>query len=238
MNNNSLNNVGGVAAILAGVAFIGAGLAFFLDPTGEASSPQEFYTIFSAGPTIHLLFHWAFALAAIFLIAVVPAVSQLVRPANEGWVQWATSLAYIGFALTLIEHVRWAGIDLEWAAAFAKGDATAQTALIEAARLSGLDPQDVVLFGGPGFWFVVVSVLALREAIWPKALAYLGLASAVMYALVPVGTILDMELLIQIAAGLGGVVIVPIWLIWLGVWLRQGAADHPAHGQAAVAGVD
>ena len=223
MKENSLNTVGGTGAMLAGVTYILVGLTFFLDPAGSASSTAEFFTLFAENPAMHLLGHGAFGLAGVFMLAAVPAISQQVQRTNEGLVRWTSTLAIVGFALTAVGNFRAAANDLIGARAFVSGDAVAQTAIVEAARLGNLDPQGWLQFGAVGVWFLTISVLAYRQEIWPRALVFLGIASAVLYWFVPLGRVLELELLDAIAAGLGGVVIGPIWLIWLGVRLRREA---------------
>ena len=39
---------------------------------------------------------------------------------------------------------------------------------------------------------------------------------------VATGNIIDQQILISIAAGLGGIVLGPIWLIWFGITLKKG----------------
>ena len=224
MNDNSLNRLGGAGSILAAISYVVVGATFLLDPSAQTSGPEEFWPAFAQNQTAHLLTHWAFALAAIFLIALVPAVSKLVRSANRGWVQWATTLAYIGLAVTTISNLREAGIKPSQATAFAEGDPTIQAAIVEAGRLSSLDPQGWLVFGAVGLWIFVVNWLALRAGTWPKNLAYLGIAGAILYWLVLAGNVGGAFVLNQIAAGLGGVIVGPIWLLWMGLRLRKAAS--------------
>lgn len=234
MKDNSLNIVGGTGAMLAGVAYILVGLAFFLDSTESASSAAEFLTRFAENPAMHLLGHWAFGMAGIFMLAAVPALSEPVRRINEGWVRWTTTLAIIGFALTAVGNFRAAANELIGARALMSGDAMARTAIVEAVRLGYLDPQGWFQFGAVGVWFLVISLLAQRNALWPRPLVFLGIASAVLYWFVPLGRVLELELLNALAAGLGGVVIGPIWLIWLGIRLRGEAVYDQALSREAI----
>jgi len=106
------------------------------------------------------------------------------------------------------------------ATAYMEGDA-ATRAVIELSGPFGLDPQNWLGFGAVGLWVLVVSLLALRIGSWPKLLTYLGIATAVAYWLIVVGSVLNQEALFTIAAALGGIVLAPIWYIWIGLRSRQ-----------------
>ena len=68
---------------------------------------------------------------------------------------------------------------------------------------------------------LVVSLLAARAGVWPRMLSYIGIAVAVLYWLVVVANVFGIWFLISIVAGLGGVILAPIWYIWVGLLLRR-----------------
>jgi hypothetical protein len=70
----------------------------------------------------------------------------------------------------------------------------------------------------------VVSLLELRSGTWPKLLAYVGVATAIAYFLIVVGLALNLATLLEIAAGVGGVILAPIWFIWMGLKLRRASS--------------
>jgi hypothetical protein len=76
-------------------------------------------------------------------------------------------------------------------------------------------------FGVVGMWVLVVSFLALRMGTWPKLLTFVGIATAIAYWLIVVGSVLNLEALFTISAAMGGIVLAPIWYIWAGLKLRQ-----------------
>jgi hypothetical protein len=69
---------------------------------------------------------------------------------------------------------------------------------------------------------LVVSVLALRARSWPKALAYLGIAGAVGYFMAVASAVVPNAMgIILIVAGLGALVVGPLWYIWMGLVLLR-----------------
>ena len=85
-----------------------------------------------------------------------------------------------------------------------------------------LDPTGILAFGFVGFWFLVLNYLARERENYPNILAYLGILGGVLHIFVAIGNITDQQILVSIAAGLGGIVIGPIWLIWFGMILKKG----------------
>ncbi len=87
--------------------------------------------------------------------------------------------------------------------------------------IAGLDPAAFLSFGAVGVWILVVSLLALRSGAWPKPLAYVGIGVAIVYGLVVASSLLQIQLFTAIVAGVGGVILAPIWYIWFGLRLRK-----------------
>ncbi|MBI5292496.1 MAG: DUF4386 domain-containing protein [Chloroflexi bacterium] len=223
MKNNTLSKLGGTLSILVGVSYVLVGIAYVLMPTDQrpGSDVAQFLPSFAQNPMWLLLEYWAFALGALLALGAVLAISETVRPANEGWVRWASSLATVGFAVTAINFFRLLALQPARAAAYVAGDASIKAAIAATQESLSLDPQGWLGFGAVGLWVLVVSLLALRAGAWPKNLAYVGIAVAIAYWLVVAGYVFNIETLILIAASLGGIILGPIWYIWTGLRLRQ-----------------
>ena len=221
MQANTLSKLGGLCSILLGVSYIAVGVLFLLLPPDQrpGGDPGAFYLSIAQNSMLARLYYLAFALGAVLALGAVPAISDSVRAAHEGWMRWMTNLAFLGFSVTAIDFFRVFAFQAFRAAAYAAGDASTRAAMV--AMMQGLDPQGWLGFGGVGAWALVVSLLALRGTSWPRPLAYLGVALAILYALVVVGLVTQIGLLLTIAAGLGGVIVAPIWYIWAGLTLRR-----------------
>ena len=158
-------------------------------------------------------------------IAAVLAISESVRFANEGWVRWTSTLALIGFAATAISFFRFIALDPARAAAYVTGNAATKAALTTPGALAGLDPQGWLRFGVVGLWILAVDLLALHGGAWPKPLAYVGIATAIGYWLILASHIVQVptQLLRTIIVGVCGLILPPLWYIWLGLRLRQAS---------------
>ena len=226
MKDTTLGKLGGTCAILLGVSYIVIGVNYLLLVPAEqkvGGGLAKFLPSFAQNPTPLTLQYWAFALGALLAIAAVLAISESVRSVNEGWVRWTSTLAVLGFAVVAIDNFREMSFQPDRAADYAAADAATKAAM-EVSGPIGLDPQGWLGFGAVGLWVLVVSLLALRGSTWPKPLAYVGIAVAVVHWLVVAGSVLSIEPLIAIAAGLGGVILGPIWYIWTGLTLRRAGA--------------
>jgi hypothetical protein len=83
-----------------------------------------------------------------------------------------------------------------------------------------LDPQGWITYGAVGAWLLAINILALAGTRWPRQLSYVGIAGGIGYWLVVAGTVLRMDALVTIAV-VAGVLLAPIWLIWMGLVLRR-----------------
>lgn len=225
MNRNSLAKLGGANAILVGISYIVVGIAFFMLPPDQhpsLSRTAAYFESVAQNSTALRIEYMAFGIGSILAVSVVMALAERFRPTNEGLVRWVSTLAVIGFAVMTVQYLLLHDHTSQMAAAFVMVDESAQTAILAMGPrfIAGNALPD---FGLVGLWMLVINWLALRSEIFPNGLAYVGLATGVAYAFVVAGNILNIGLLISIAAGLGGVILAPIWFIWVGVRLRNDA---------------
>jgi hypothetical protein len=225
MRDTSVSRLGGSAAVLVGISYAVAGAAYLLMPVEQQTwrDPGAYLSSFAQNPTASLLESWALAVGAVFALAVVGAVSERVRSVNEGWVCWTRTLALVGFAVTAVQYFRYLALHPARAAAYVAADAGTKSAIAANQSLMLLDPYGWLTYGGVGAFFFVVNVAALRGRIWPRPLAYVGIAGAIAYGLLLAGGVLQVEVLIAAAAA-SGVVLAPVWYIWTGLILRRASS--------------
>ena len=224
MEGKKLLKLGGICSILVGISYLVVGITYVLGPAEQrpGATSADFLTSFAQDPLMSTLMYWAFALGAVFAIAVVLAISEMMLSASEGWVRWTSNLAVIGFAVTALDYFRFLALYPAMAATYAAGDAVIKTATEASQFALSLDPYGWLMFGAVGLWFLVVNLLAINENSWPKILAYVGIAGGIAYLLVVAGYVLQIYTLNLIAA-VGAIIIGPIWYIWTGLRLQQEA---------------
>ena len=223
--NKSLAKVGGTCSILLGVSYVVVGIAYVLTPAEQFTGlTEKFAPSYAETPTPFTLLLWTCAVGAVIALGAVPAITALVEKEDEGCVRWMRNLAYLGFGVTALEHFRWLVIMPARAAAYQAGDAATKAAIVASDSFVSLDPYDWLKFGCVGLWVLVVSIVALRRSVLPKALAYLGIAGAILYGVYVAGVTLKVPTLALVGAGLGASIIAPIWYIWVGVILRRKAS--------------
>ena len=225
MKDNTLSKLGGTSSILTGVTIVVTAVLYLLLPAEQQDAcgcPEKFLVSISQSSTLYMVEEGMFALSSLFAIAAVLAISENVHILHKGWVLWTGTLAIIGQAVNTIEALHRMVFDPLKAAAYVKGGTAIKAALTVPGAVQGLfDPQGWLRFGVVGFWVLVVSLLALRDSVWPKLLAYVGIGGGIAYLLVVPGQALQIQWFIAIVAGIGGVVLIPIWYIWLGLRLRR-----------------
>jgi len=227
MKDNTLSKLGGTCSILLAVSYIVIGITYLPSPpeqqqiVGLYTNPGAFLESFAKDSTLLTVEFWAEALGVLLGIAAVLAISESVRSANEGWVHWTSALAIIGLAITAIDDFRFLALTPGRAAAYMRGDAAVKAALTVPGALEGLDPHHWLRLGAVGLWVLVVSLLALRGGTWPKPLAYVGVGTAIAYWLAVAGVVFQIPSALTIIAGVGAIILAPLWYIWLGLRLRK-----------------
>lgn len=226
MKDNSLAQLGGVCSILLGVTTALYSLVFVLLPAKQhlgVGAAEFLPSLATEGSTLLRLEFYLMAAAAVLGLAVVPAVAALVQHLNEGWVRWTSNLALLGFAVNVISDLLMAARFPPIAAAYVAGDASTKAALAVTWRTS-LDPEGVLGFGAIGVWILLVSLLARRADTFPKPLVYIGAVLGVVLLLIPVLIFAQQARWIDFLAALG-VVLGPVWYVWLGVVLRRAGTS-------------
>jgi hypothetical protein len=205
------------AAVLAwatALAYLGTGALFFGDPTrNEPAGSTAYWEILATEPVGRTLFVAAFALTGLFALGTLESIGRLVGAGVGTVVRYGLLLAYLGYAVNAISYVRLLGGESTRAKAYANGSPEAREA-IESSSLV-LDPDGWLTFGAVGAFLVIVNVVAFRRKVWALPLAIVGIAAALASWVAMAGLVSGNDDLLALAAGIGGVVLGPIW--WIGV---------------------
>jgi len=233
MDNKSTLKMGSTCAVLTGISYLVTGIAYLLLPEAQKGGTLlhdtgRFMLSMAQGSALITIQHLAEGLGGLTGIGVVLAVIELTRPLKSGWTQWLNFMAGIGFAVSAVDNLRITVVEPLRAAAYVAGDPATQAAVVATKCFVSIDPVMWLSFGLVGIWVFFTSYQGLRKLKIPKVLGIVGMVAGVFYFFIEVGTQLKNELLIAITAGLGGLVLGPIWYIWLGRVLRDRAAASPA----------
>jgi Domain of unknown function (DUF4386) len=219
---HSMRMLGGALSILTGVVFFATALAFFLLPPDQLNftATAEFFQSVAAHPTGLTLTFWGSMIGALLAIGAVMAIADHVRRANEGLVRWTSMLAIIAYAVAAVGNAT----DLiripDLAARYVQGDLPTRAA-IEAGGLTSLDPSLLMHSILLGIWFLSVNFLALRSRTLPRPLAWIGLIYGIGALLTVLLFLLNMQLPLLVARGVGLVVLSPVWFVGTGIILLR-----------------
>ena len=225
MKDTSLYKIGGIASILLGISYLVVGISGALLPSNLSGVPnaQSPFMYYEANKIMLLTNWWALLIGAVFVLAVIPAVSTTVQHLNEGWVRWTSTLATLAFAVVILDNYWSIVYTTARAHAYVTGTEAMRAALTVPGAPQWIDVQGWLAYGAVGLWALVISVLALRGNTWPKGLAYLGIVGAFIYFLALATSVIP-DLVVSGAgtatAGIGAV-FAPIWYSWMGIHLRR-----------------
>lgn len=220
MEDKAILKFGGMAAIALGGAYATTGLAFLAQPAGlRVIDPETFWTTLVQDSTAHLLIHWASVATGLLGLAVVPAVAKLVYTKHKGLILWTSIMACLGFAMNARGHLMEVAFDRKIIPIYLDAEPATRQAVHVVAGLALDVPDGFLSFGAVGFWILVVCTLTAQNRILSKPLSYLGIATGLSFFLGVIGFTVVNMFLITLAAGLGTVILAPIWCIWLGVSL-------------------
>jgi len=231
MTDRAVYKTGGVCSILLGISYVISGMAYLALPAAQKGGTLlhdtgSFLSSLAQAPALTVIHHLALGLGALLGIGVVLAVVELTKTAESGWTPWLNAMAGLSFAVTAVDNFGIAVIEPLRAAGYTAGDAAAKSALAVTQCMVSVDPVMGLGFGLAGLWVFFTSLLAFRRLGFPVAFGLVGMATGLIYFLIEVGTLFRNELLITLTAGLGALILGPVWYVWLGLSLRKrGCAE-------------
>lgn len=207
-----------IFALTAALAYLVVGISHFLMPPEQLHFARgvtaEFFTSLSHESLAFHFHYWAFVLA----LLLTGGVFSLVQ-AEDSWPRFYFVVrfwAYLGLGMAAFDFARMHFQAIHWASIFS----TLSLLLKEVLLASGLDRLDPygISYNLIGFFVITLNYLELRSRRLPSWLAVLGLTGGLLLQLILIGTVCHLTLLIDLAAGLGAIVIFPLWLVSFGLW--------------------
>lgn len=210
------NPTAAALCLLCAVSYAVTGIAFFVDPSSQfRPGTPEYWATLANAPLGRLVFLMAFALAGITAFCTMPEIRRLIAPMNSLG-RLAASLGQLGFGVTAISYVRLIGGEAQRAQAFAAGSEDVRQSI--ASFSLSLDPQGWLIFFSSGLCLLIFGCVGWRAGTIPRAIAALGSICGLLYIVAFAARATQHMLVVDIAAGLGAVVIGPIW--WTSLALR------------------
>jgi hypothetical protein len=193
---------------------------------GHPKDTNGILNLAGTSPGWFVFLYGMLALGGVFGLAVVRPITGLAGgDAAPEWLSWARRLAYVAFAVTLVQGVRMATILPQLGALYHGCFHCPVTLAVHQDVARGVyislpvDPFYWVIFGGVSLWTLAVSGASIVSAALPRLLSYLGLALTVGYWLIIFSLATGHLSFFAFVSVVTGVFLGPFWYIWLGVLL-------------------
>lgn len=214
----TLQKMGGIAALYAGVAYI-AGMIGFLLVVGWPDDPvQQVSVLVSNQISQHILYLIVYQVWAVFLVVLTLALYERFKADSPAMMQTATVIGIIWATVVIASGMIFnIGMD-NVVNLYGKDPAQATTVwLVIASVCDGLGGGNEIL---GGLWMLLISWVALQARGLPTALNYLGImvgVAGILSALPGLGEVGLIFGLVQI-----------VWFIWLGIVMLRGSTSTAA----------
>ncbi|MHA2033028.1 MAG: DUF4386 family protein [Candidatus Kariarchaeaceae archaeon] len=225
----SMAKLGSYLSMLAGFALLIFGVTYLLRPEDQQGSSiddnaDDYFNSLEDKSVLFSLSFWAFGLSAIFAIGALMALSDLVSEENKGVVRYISVMGIIGYASIMIVSFSALARGPELADTYVNMDSSGQT-VVEAYGLVSIDPWFLVQFGLVGIWVFGLNWLAFKGGQLPKNLSIIGMGAGFAYWLASISFIFDSPILRIISAGVGGIILAPIYFFWLAMKFRETTSE-------------
>ena len=194
----------GLAAILAGIGGLVYSVAF-LGGVVLGASPELGLLVASA----------ALMVGGILGLLVLVAIYRRLLPASPGIALLGLALALMG-AMGSVLH---GGFDLATVI-----NPPAVNVLTETGLPSPVDPRGLLTFGMAGLGLIVLAGQARRIGALTSGVATMGVILGVLLVIVYLGRLIVLDPtnpLVAVPAGLTGLIVAPVFYVWLGLELRR-----------------
>ena len=202
-----------VFSVLGALMFIAAGVTHFLMPPEQIhfahGITERFFTSLAANPLAFHIHYWTFAAGALLGIGVFINLPETEK--NMPFFRFSRTLAIIGLVLMAVDFLRMHNEAMHLASAFQGFSKTTKQVII-AKGIDHIDPYGIA-FNLTGIFVFFLSYQWFRTGFIPAWIAVTGILGGVLLQFVLVGILTHTGILVDLAAGLGGIVLFPVWLM-------------------------
>ena len=213
-----------IISLLCALFYIIVGITHFLMPSEQlhfaSGVTSEFFISLSENATAFHFHYWAFVIASILTIGVITCITNQFD--FSILYRCFTILAIIGLSVTAYDFARMHYQAMDLTEKFI----AAESNIREVILLQGLDRLDAngIGFNLLGFYLIILCCKTLNKKILPKHLSLIGLINGFLLQFVLVGTLMRIGKLIDIAAGIGGMILTPFFFIGVGrFYIKKGS---------------
>jgi hypothetical protein len=218
---------GAICAVMSGVVFlVPLVFYFYLLPKAGSSAthaldPFSFLPWMTIHGKIRVALWWTVCLAFLIVLFGVPfALRRKMEDVSPTAARLAELAGILGAFTLILASLLLAAGELPLAQAFVDASEDARPAIVavyEWQRLTTALLFDVLGFFLLGVWIFVNSIVGLRSEEMPKGIGWFGVAASLLCFSFVTGYITKIEWLGEAGIGALAFLIVPLWLIWLGV---------------------
>ena len=219
-----MKTIGWISLIVA-FLYICVGISYFLMPADDQISKSQFddfLQMLHRNPAFFMLQMWLFALTSMGAIAVVMAVTKTIQNPNDMLTQWIGMLAIIGYSVIMVMSFSSQTYFPNLAHSYMQTDLSARQAI----QAINTGFNDWMGFSLVGLWFTVIHIVGLKRKKLSLPLGILGIVIGIAYCLAGHGLMLEIDWMTTIAAGVGGIVLAPVWFSWIGVLMCKGRISY------------
>jgi len=215
--------VGWISSFTVGILYFLVGVTHFLLPLdqlrGGRGINEAFFLSLADHSLIFSVHYWLVVLLSLFSIPVILAFFKIISSTQKSIILWVTIIGIIGTALSIVDF---ASVGVR-APRIAEQFSSYTTSEKSAALITGLPHVDPCFLSWAllGIWGSVCSWFALKNKLLPKTICYIGIFGSCLQILVFLGSVVQKQLIVDIAVGVGGLIIAPIWYIWFGLVIKK-----------------
>jgi hypothetical protein len=215
--------VGWISSLIVGILYLLVGVTHFLLPLDQLRGGHDINEAFFLSLADHSLVfsvhYWLVVLLSIFSIAVILVFFKIVSSTHKGITLWVTVIGIIGTALSIVDFAS-VGVKAPRIAQQFSSYTASEKSVVLITGLPHIDPC-FLSWALLGIWSLVCNWFALKNKLLPKTICYIGIFGSCLYILVFLGSVVQKQLIVDIAVGVGGLIIAPIWFIWFGLAIKK-----------------
>lgn len=159
----------------------------------------------------------------LLVLGLIPFVHTILENRKNLIAHWSTTLGFLGYAVFAVANARSINGEYDFAHVFSRLSNNEILLSIAAGKTIELERLGIITFGCVGIWILISSFRGMKMAVFSKPLGYVGIGFALMNFLI-IGDFwpyLGVGRPAQIAIGLGGAILGPIWFMGIGNYMKM-----------------